>query len=274
MLLGFLLQLFMKTIKLGYTGPEVEIICKTLCLPEKNEYTAEVEEKVREYQRAAGVKDDGIVGPKTWWPLLIDYRLITNPFPSVCDSDYSMFSDILSVSIPALKAVIEVETAGRGGFISPGKPQILFEAHIFYQELKKEKKDPDKLMKEYPNLISRRWNKSLYLGGLKEWDRLEEAKKISPDAALKSTSWGMFQVMGFNYQKCGCSGVYEFCDKMMTSEFQQFILGLEFMRSGNLIQYLQKRDWAGFALRYNGPGYKENNYDVKLEKAFKKYSGK
>ena len=173
----------MKTIRLGYIGPEVEIICKTLCLPEKNEYTQDIEEKVKEYQKVCGLKDDGIIGLNTWFHLLPDYREMTNPDPCVCDSDFSLFSDLLSISKAALKAVIEVETAGRGGFISPGKPQILFEAHIFYQELKKEKKDPESLIKKYSNLISRRWNKSLYLGGLKEWDRLEEAKKISEEAA-------------------------------------------------------------------------------------------
>lgn len=265
----------MKTIKLGYSGPEVEIICKTLGLRIQNEYTQDIEEKVKEYQKVCGLKDDGIVGLNTWFHLLPSYREMTNPDPCVCDSDFSLFSDLLSISKAALKAVIEVETAGRGGFIKgTGKPQILFEAHIFYQELKKEGKDPDKLMKEYPNLISRRWNKSLYKGGIKEWDRLEEAKKISEPAALKSASWGIFQIMGFNYSKCGCSGIYEFLDRMERSEFQQFVLGLKFILSCNLIPFLQKRDWAGFASRYNGPGYKENNYDVKLEKAFNKYSGK
>lgn len=35
---------------------------------------------------------------------------------------------------------------------------------------------------------------------------------------------------------------------------------------------LQRKDWAGFARGYNGPGYAKNRYDIKLANAYKKYS--
>ncbi|MEE8298899.1 MAG: N-acetylmuramidase domain-containing protein [Thermodesulfobacteriota bacterium] len=38
-----------------------------------------------------------------------------------------------------------------------------------------------------------------------------------------------------------------------------------------MVKILKKRDWANFARRYNGPGYKKNKYDEKLERAYNKY---
>ena len=44
-----------------------------------------------------------------------------------------------------------------------------------------------------------------------------------------------------------------------------------FIVANNLSKYLKSLDWANFARRYNGPGYKENKYDEKLERAYNKY---
>ena len=264
----------MKTIYKGYIGEETKILSRTLGLYETDTFDSLLEEKVKEYQKAHGLLDDGIVGPLTWFPIMMDNRLQEHYRPYVSDYDWSMVADLLSVSKAALKAVTEVETGGKGGFLSPGKPRILFEAHVFYKRLVNHGVDPEKYMSAHKNIISKDWNRSLYKGGEAEWGRLGEAIGINEEAALESASWGIFQIMGFNYSSCGCSSIFEFTNRMKTDEFQQFILGLEFMRRKNLIPFLQRRDWAGFAYRYNGAGYKKNNYDVKLEKAFNKYSGK
>ena len=59
-----------------------------------------------------------------------------------------------------------------------------------------------------------KWDKSKYLGGVHEYKRLELAKEIDEECALKSASWGMFQIMGFNHLYCGCKDVFEFVKKM------------------------------------------------------------
>jgi len=38
--------------------------------------------------------------------------------------------------------------------------------------------------------------------------------------------------------------------------------------SPSMKKALQKKDWAGFAKKYNGPEYKKNNYDTKLKNAY------
>ncbi len=44
-----------------------------------------------------------------------------------------------------------------------------------------------------------------------------------------------------------------------------------FIQSNRLDTYLRNKDWAGFAKRYNGPAYAENQYDKELEKAYHKH---
>lgn len=47
------------------------------------------------------------------------------------DEDFTQVAELLGCEPAALKAVQQVETGGRGGFFSPGRPAILFEGHIF-----------------------------------------------------------------------------------------------------------------------------------------------
>ena len=46
---------------------------------------------------------------------------------------------------------------------------------------------------------------------------------------------------------------------------------VEFMITQELVGPLQKGDWSTFARRYNGPGYKKNNYHVKLREAYERF---
>ena len=173
----------------------------------------------------------------------------------------------------ALLAVKLVESGTKSGFLSSGRPQILFEGHVFYKYLKANVKslDMNKLCAQYPNIVYPKWNKSKYLGGEKEWTRLEQARQINVKYANYAASWGMFQVMGFNYKTCGCKSIDEFVEKMCTSQEQQLLLTLNFLKNSNLIVPLQKRQWATFAKGYNGPGFAQNKYHIKLQAAYNNY---
>lgn len=172
----------------------------------------------------------------------------------------------------ALLAVKDVESNG-GGFLSNGKPKILFEGHIFYLLLTPllNKARLNQLCKQYPNVVYPTWNRSKYFGGDKEYIRLSEAMKINRAAALKSASWGMFQVMGMNYAKCDCKDIDEFVDKMKVSEEDQLMLTIKFLKNNSLLFYLNNHNWASFARSYNGPSYGVNKYDTKLAQAYIKY---
>lgn len=173
----------------------------------------------------------------------------------------------------ALLAVKLIESGTESGFLDSGKPQILFEGTVFYKYLKANVKslDIDKLCAQYPNIIYPKWDKSKYLGGEKEWTRLEQARQINVKYANYAASWGMFQVMGFNYKSCGCESINEFVEKMSASQEQQLRLTLNFLKHSNLIVPLQKRQWATFARGYNGPGFAKNRYHIKLQAAYNNY---
>ena len=173
----------------------------------------------------------------------------------------------------ALLAVKLIESGTKSGFLDSGKPQILFEGHVFYKYLKANVKslDMNKLCAQYPNIVYPKWDKSKYFGGEKEWTRLEQARKINMKYANYAASWGMFQVMGFNYKTCGCKSIDEFVEKMCTSQEQQLLLSINFIKNSNLMVPLQKRQWATFAKGYNGPGFAQNKYHIKLQAAYNNY---
>lgn len=172
----------------------------------------------------------------------------------------------------ALLAVKEVESNG-GGFLPNGKPKILFEGHIFYRLLAQSVNAAslNQLCKQYPNIVYPTWNRSKYFGGDREYIRLANALSINHAAALKSASWGMFQVMGMNYAQCGCKDIDEFVSKMKSSEEDQLMLTIRFLKNNHLCSALNTHNWASFARSYNGPSYAANKYDIKLAQAYLKY---
>lgn len=172
----------------------------------------------------------------------------------------------------ALLAVKEVESGG-SGFLPNGRAKILFEGHIFYKLLSKLTTSARvyQLCRDFPNIVYPTWNKGKYKGGLGEYSRLGQAIKLNKDLALQSASYGLFQIMGMNYAMCGCSSVEEFVDKMNTSEEEQLKLTIKFLFKQNLVKTLNSKNFASFARAYNGPGYAQNKYDVKLMNAYNKY---
>lgn len=176
----------------------------------------------------------------------------------------------LDVEPAALKAVIDVEAAGNG-FDNQGRPTILFEPHVFWDELGKIHYYTKRaeLAKKHNGLLSPKWDKSLYRIGGSSHDKLKVAAELNWEAAHKSASWGLGQIMGFNAQKIGYATLKDFIDDMYESEAKQLKAMGMFLKANGLISKLQRHDWAGFARGYNGSAYAKNQYDVKLSDAYK-----
>ena len=179
-------------------------------------------------------------------------------------SDYVRAAKQLGVEVAMIKAVTDVEAAGRG-FFSDGRPKILFERHIFY----KYSKVP---VSQYrPDLSNP--NSGGYVGGVGEYNRLNAAMQYDRIAALESASWGLGQVMGFNYETCGYSDVESFVSAMKVSEGKQLLAMMTYIKNvSQLFKAMKCKNWATFAQLYNGPLYKRNNYDVKLANAYGRYA--
>jgi len=201
-----------------------------------------------------------------WSPVLIAGKGIPEQL-ALSEQDLEELADIYRINICNLKAVLAVESAGSGFLLSepaPSRPKILFEAHWFY------KLTPQPVSKVRPDLSTPRWNKSLYKGGSAEYSRLEDAVSFDYHNALKSASWGLGQVMGFNFELAGCDRVEQFVVEAFEGEKQQFKHMLNFIENTDLMGHLRNNRWAAFAKGYNGSGYKANKYDRRLAAAAKR----
>lgn len=174
----------------------------------------------------------------------------------------------LGVTDAHLRAVMEVEASGSGfleGSGDPPLPKILFEAHIFSRET------GGRFDASHPGISSAKWNRALYAAGVREHDRLREAAGLDFDAAYKSASWGLFQIMGFNHEAAGYDQLHDFIGVQYVSEGLQLQCGVNFILANGLDKFLRQGDWRGFAKGYNGPEYEKNNYHEKLASAFSRF---
>ncbi|MEG4109762.1 N-acetylmuramidase family protein [Microcoleus sp. S13_C5] len=186
--------------------------------------------------------------------------------PALSKSDYQDLSDEFDLEIALVKAVMEVESAGSGFLLkepSPARPKILFEAHWFY------KFTPKPVSKSRSDLSSPVWDRNLYKGGSAEWDeRLLDAMEFDEIQALKSASFGLGQVMGFNYTAAGCASIQQFIQENFAGEYWQARHMMNFILDRNLLGHLKQKDWDKFAFGYNGERYWENEYQIKLANAY------
>jgi hypothetical protein len=176
-----------------------------------------------------------------------------------------------NLGIPAgnIYAVMSVESSDDDGFFNTKLnekrvPIILFEAHIF------DRLTSGKFRTKYPNISSKRWDRKLYLGGIQEYTRLDLASSLDRKAALASCSWGMFQIMGFNWKSSGAKSLEDFVQRMYSSTEEQVLLFINFIKSSGLLGFLKNGQWDSFAAGYNGPEYAKNHYAEKLAKFMQK----
>lgn len=171
----------------------------------------------------------------------------------------------LGVETAIVRAVAEVEAQG-SGFLADGRPKILFEGHQF------SKRTQGRFDQSHPTISYRAWTRKHYLGGAREHERLAIAKSLDKTPALESTSWGAFQIMGFNHRACGFPDVERFVEAMHESADEHLAAFINFVKSEGLGAPLKSKAWAEFARRYNGPGYAVNRYDTKLADAYARHA--
>lgn len=188
--------------------------------------------------------------------------------------DISLAAQELLVDEATIHALIDVESSGHG-FGPDGRPTILFEPHIFHRELLKLSPTPknrEKLNRAVADgLAYLRWKTKPYPKTQAErYAQLERAIIIDTNAAIRSTSWGLAQIMGFNYAACGFDDVQSFVEAMKRSEGDQLLAMVVFIRKKSLALPLREKDWVKFARGYNGSGQAER-YGSLLSQAYSKY---
>lgn len=171
----------------------------------------------------------------------------------------------------AIRAVTAVEARG-SGFDAKARPIILTEPHVFYRVLKA--KDKAKLDKAVSlGLAYPKWGTKPYPGSQDaRYALLEQMMQIDEEAGLMACSWGIGQVLGENYKLCGFPSARALVEKCIESEGGQLEVMAAFIIGKGLSKHIRDHDWAAFAYGYNGSGYKQNDYDGKLKRAYAKLS--
>lgn len=185
---------------------------------------------------------------------------------SLNDKDYERAAARLCCDVAAIRAVAEVESGGRSGFLPDKRPRILFESRWFHK-LTNGKHDTS-----HPDISTPAWIRN-YAGGAAEYDRLARAIGLDRTAALKSASWGKFQVLGVNHRVCGWDDVESFVTSMTEGEGRQLDAFVGFVVTNGLADELRDRRWDDFARGYNGPGYRRNRYAERMAEAYARHAG-
>ena len=172
----------------------------------------------------------------------------------------------------ALWAVFEVETSGitQGfGFRPDRRPQMLFERHKFRDATggRFNTSDPDISGPQggYGSLSSQ------YAKLGRALARCEETG-LGVEPALRSASWGLGQVMGFNHQLAGFKSAEQMVAAMVRSEDAQLLGMVGFLDGTGLARHLKSLNWEAFARGYNGRSYAQNHYHIKLEEQYSRFS--
>lgn len=248
--------------RLGYTDQNGK------ALAADGDFGAGTEYAVMQFQKKQGLVADGKIGDKT--AAAINGADVSKLLK---DSDYQQAAIRLKVSELAIRVFGAVE--GRGlGFLSNGKPKILFERHRMYAYLKQKfsLSRANELMQKYPNIVNTATGG--YQGNEAEYVRLELAKQIDVECALQSASWGQFQIMGENWKDLGYSSVQDFVDQQYSSESLQLEAFIRFIewKSGTinskkvtLLDALRTENWDVVFTLYNGSNYKKLGYQAKFQ---------
>jgi N-acetylmuramidase/Putative peptidoglycan binding domain len=168
----------------------------------------------------------------------------------------------LGVSAAEIWTVLAVETSSCG-FLPDRRPQILYERHVFHRLTQGRYDDGD---------ISDPSPGGYGAPGAHQYERLSLAIARDRSAALQSTSWGIGQIIGYDFAAAAYSSVENMINAACQSEDEQLQATGNLLISMKAHTALRAHDWTSFARRYNGPDYVTNRYDVRLNAEYNKYS--
>lgn len=219
---------------------------------------------IRDLQKRLGVNVDGKFGPASTTALLD--RLTNLKAPALTAEDFDKVAHDLNVPVAIIRAVRKVE-APRGPFDDSGRPSILFERHVFSRASKHRF---DKLV---PALSGPAYGKGGYGSFAAQYPRLVLACAMDPGAAFSACSWGAFQVLGENAVALGYDSAFDMALALTASEAAHLDCFVRFVRTNGLEDELRAcrpgdpESCIPFVSRYNGSGFRQFNYHVKLAEA-------
>lgn len=162
-------------------------------------------------------------------------------------------------------AFMDVEAAG-SGFDSQGRPKMLFEPHVFYRNLKGTQRNKAVAR----GLAYSKWRPGNY--PTDSYPRLIDAMSINVEAALRSASWGLGQILGENHLAAGYATAESMVLHFMEDEEHHLQAMINFLKEKSLDDDLREHRWEALARGYNGAAYAKHGYHTRLKKAYEKWA--
>ncbi len=193
----------------------------------------------------------------------------TNLINAVCEG-----ANANGIEPAALLALVEVETSG-DVFEQDGRtPRLLYERHVAWRQAAKVSA---RLQAAFAavGLAIPKWSRATQYKdqgtSAKRLALIGRARGVDEEIANQSASWGVGQTMGFLYPDLGFPNACAMVDHMTGSLAGQIDLMIREIKNKKLIPEINAHRWPVVARRYNGPGYAQNRYDVRMADAYKRW---
>ena len=170
-------------------------------------------------------------------------------------------------------AVLMAESGGRTT-AADGRPIIRFEVHVFFDQWGFQNPelfgrffefDPNERWKGH------RWRRSVedpfhacHNSQADEWAVLDFARSMHEELALRSTSIGAAQIMGFNFEVAGYDSATAMFKDFQRSPENQIRGFFRYVEGRGIDEALRRHDYLAFASGYNGSGQAELYRDIIL----------
>lgn len=241
-------------------------------------------EAIRQFQLSACALDesraDAVVSPGGLTIARLERDVIARPRHAVFGTqsydrrigkmtrdDFEAAAAKLGCERAAIEAVAMQEVGARGAWDDAlRRPTILFERHLFA------KHSGNRWNRTHPDISNP--DPGGYGTYVSQYRKLARAAVLDEAAALKSASWGAFQILGENFADAGHVSVEAFVEAMLDSERAHLRAFVAFIgASSALKKAIRTRDWTSFARRYNGPDFAKNQYDTRIADHYRRLTG-
>lgn len=244
-------------------GPAPQTIAPAVAVPATGRLTVE------RLQERLGVVVDGKFGPASRKALAA--ALTARQPAALTPADFTAAAARLGVGVNIIRAVRAVE-APRGAFDVTGQPTKLYERHVANRNTV----PVGRFAASHPELFAAKgYGAGGYGAYSAQFERLADACFLDPEAAFRACSWGAFQVLGENAVSLGYPSAFDFALSLVTGEPAHLESFVRFVEKNGLVDELQQvkpgvpDSAVPFVSKYNGPGFREFNYHVKLTDAAK-----
>lgn len=190
---------------------------------------------------------------------------------------YAAAAEQLGCEPAMIEAVCNKEVQKQPYFTQKGRkiPKILYEKHVLWELLEKKGISPHQVLRDNPSYRDV-LGQSPYQGYgkyINQYQKRDRAMLIDREAAFGACSYGSIQIMGYHHAACGYHSAEAF-DEAMQNPDNHLPAFVKFILSEGLEVYLQKRDFEGFAKRYNGPAYWKKGYHIELSRLYQRILAK